>query len=212
MKTGHKYAATGLPEAQFEPGSHGRVLRNLRGIVSKREMDRVETEEQARALDELIDTFDATHRFTERDLREIHRVWLGTVYAWAGRYRTVNVSKDDFTFAAANHIPKLMADFETEVLAHFTPCRVGTTEEIVRALAIVHTELVLIHPFREGNGRVARLLSTLMALQTGLPALNFEDIRGAKREEYFAAVRSGLDRNYGPMETIFSVVVGRTCR
>ncbi|TAK86063.1 MAG: hypothetical protein EPO20_09750 [Betaproteobacteria bacterium] len=32
------------------------------------------------------------------------------------------------------------------------------------ALAETHVELVLIHPFREGNGRIARALSTLMAL------------------------------------------------
>jgi len=49
-------------------------------------------------------------------------------------------------------------------------------EEVIKALAVVHTELVLIHPFRaEGNGRVARMLATLMALQAGLPPLDFSD-------------------------------------
>ena len=39
--------------------------------------------------------------------------------------------------------------------------------------AAVHAEPILIHPFREGNGRCARLLATLMGLQAGLPALDF---------------------------------------
>ncbi len=47
----------------------------------------------------------------------------------------------------------------------------------------VHEELVLIHPFREGNGRVARLLSTLMAFQAGLPMGKlFEKIIETTRE------------------------------
>ena len=74
-------------------------------------------------------------------------------------------------------------------------------------MAVTHCELVLIHPFREGNGRVSRLLSTLMALQAGLPLLNFSSITGKQRAAYFAAVRAGIGRNYAPMAEIFRQVV-----
>ncbi len=43
---------------------------------------------------------------------------------------------------------------------------------------------------REGNGCVARLLATLMALQAGLPPLDFGELKGKKRKEYFAAIRA----------------------
>jgi cell filamentation protein len=79
-------------------------------------------------------------------------------------------------------------------------------------LAEVHVELVLIHPFREGNGRIARLLSVLMALQDGLPPLDFSDLPGAGREEYFAAIRAGLDLDYHPMTEIFTGVIARTLK
>jgi cell filamentation protein len=79
-------------------------------------------------------------------------------------------------------------------------------------LAIVHTELILIHPFRDGNGRCSRLLAMLMGLQAGLPALDFGGIRGAKKREYIAAVRAGLGRNYGPMTEIFREVIARTLK
>jgi cell filamentation protein len=69
---------------------------------------------------------------------------------------------------------------------------------------------VLIHPFREGNGRVARILAVLMGLQAGLPALYFDKLSGRKRQEYFAAVRAGLDRNYEPMTKLFIAVIERT--
>ena len=93
MKQKEKYDTSGLVEAQFEPGSLGRVFRNLRGVTNKREMDRVEAEEQFRTLKELIANYEKNHRFTAADIRAIHRTWLGTVYEWAGNYRHVNISK-----------------------------------------------------------------------------------------------------------------------
>jgi cell filamentation protein len=212
MKKGGHYDASGLIEAQFEPGSRGRVLKNLLGIKSKREMDQVEAQEQFRALEEMIRIYDQNHRFTAADVLRIHKIWLGPIYAWAGQYRQVNLSKGDFPFATANQIPRLMMEFEKGPLREYTPCQFTVVDEIIRAVAVVHTELLLIHPFREGNGRVARLLAILMALQAGLPPLDFGSIKGRKRHEYFAAVRAGLDRDYKFMEKVFNAVIRRTRR
>ena len=162
--------------------------------------------------EELVRIYDEAHRFTADDVRRIHKVWLEPIYLWAGNYRQVNVSKGDFPFAAAREIPRLMTELERGPLRKFTPCRFASPDEVARALAIVHAELMLIHPFREGNGRAGRLLSILMALQAGLPPLNFHGIKGPRRREYFAAVRAGLERNYEPMEKIFSGVIRRTLR
>lgn len=73
------------------------------------------------------------------------------------------MSKGNFMFAAPAHIPQLMDDFQRELLEKFTPCIFDSRQDVIAALAIVHAELILIHPFREGNGRLARLLATLMA-------------------------------------------------
>ncbi len=210
-KTG-RYDASHLPEAQFEPGSRGKVLKNLLGIKRKNQMDEVEAREQLRALRELIAIYDEAHVFTATDVCKIHRTWLGPIYSWAGEYRQVNISKNDFPFAAAREILKLMAELESGPLRQFTPCRSGSDERVVKALATVHTELMLIHPFREGNGRAGRLLAILMGLQAKLPPLDFSGIKGEKRRQYFAAVRAGLGRDYEPMERIFSDVVRRTRR
>ena len=87
-------------------------------------------------------------------------------------------------------IPTLMDVFERDQLQKFTPCVYENIDDVVQALADVHVELMLIHPFREGNGRIGRLLATLMALQAGLPVLDFGDLDGSCREEYFSAVRA----------------------
>jgi cell filamentation protein len=105
-----------------------------------------------------------------------------------------------------------MQDFERGPLREYTPCSFDTSAAQATALAIVHTELILIHPFRDGNGRCARLLAMLMGLQAGFPALDFGGIRGAKKREYFAAVQAGLSRDYDPMTKVFSEVIARTLK
>lgn len=202
-----RYDTDHLTEAQFEPGSRGRVLKNLLGIRSKREMDEMEAATLAEVTDWAIRHATVEQRFTASDLCDWHRQWLGAVYEWAGEYRQVNISKGGFPFAMSEQVPRLMREFEKNVLARYTPCAFDDPDKVLEALAITHCELVLIHPFREGNGRASRLLSTLMALQAGLPLLNFGVIKGKQREAYFAAVQTGMDRDYGSMREIFRRVV-----
>ncbi len=51
-----------------------------------------------------------------------------------------------------------------------------------------------------------------MALQAGLPVLDFGGIKGRKRNEYFAAVRAGIGRNYLPMTKLFQAVISRSIK
>ena len=123
MRLKDRYDTADLDESQFEPGSRRRVLKNLLGITSKREMDQLEGREQVRSLEDVAAFYDKDQRFTAADVCRIHQVWLGRIYSWAGHYRQVNVKKDEFPFAAAAQIPKLMADFEAGPLRRHTPCR-----------------------------------------------------------------------------------------
>ena len=206
MKDEGRYNVSGLKEAQYEPGSGDKVLRNLQGVTDPEDMDIIEANALAEATDSILREFDQEHQFTANDICHLHKIWLGKIYQWAGQYRQVNISKGDFTFAMAAQVLKLMEQFEQEQLRKYTPCLFEKNEEVVKAIAEVHTELVLIHPFREGNGRVSRLLATLMALQAGLPLLDFSTMNEQK-EKYFAAVQAGLDRNYKPMELLFSEII-----
>jgi cell filamentation protein len=212
MKKSGRYDTSTLPEDQYEPGSRGRVLKNLLGITSKREMSRMETRKLFNTTDVLIKTMHRDQRFTSEAICHMHHMWMESIYAWAGSYRQVNMSKGGFPFASPAFIPKLMAEFEHNILFKYTPCLFDFREDILQALAIVHIEFLLIHPFREGNGRLARLLSILMALQAGLPLLDFSGIKGEGKEKYFAAVRAGLDQNYQFMKQIFDDVISRTLR
>jgi fido (protein-threonine AMPylation protein) len=63
----------------------------------------------------------------------MHERWLVGIYDWAGRYRSVNMQKDGFPFAAATRIEPLMALLEADALKRCTPCRFQNTDEIAHA-------------------------------------------------------------------------------
>jgi cell filamentation protein len=112
MKKGQRYDTSGIDEAEFEPGSGHRVLKNLLGIKRKREMDQIEARELLRAHEEIVALYDRDRRFRAQDIRKMHQIWLDPIYSWAGQYRKVNLTRDNFTFAAANQISALMGDLE----------------------------------------------------------------------------------------------------
>ena len=207
MKDKGRYDVSGLVEARFEPGSNNTVLKNKPGITDSDEIEKVETEALIKATDILFHEYDTEHRFTADDICHMHKVWLGDIYEWAGQYRHVNISKGDFAFAMATQIPRLMARFEAEQLAKYTPCSYSDRNDVIKALAEVHVEMVLMHPFREGNGRCSRILASIMALQAGLPVLDFSLISGSKKPDYFMAVQLGLDRNYETMGNLFAEII-----
>jgi len=212
MRRLNRYDTYGMIEDQYEPGTRKRVVKNIPGIRRKKELEALETSELLRTTNHLIQTYDKSHRFTAEDICGMHKLWLGSIYEWSGRYRQVMISKGGFPFASPNQIPRLMNEFEQEILKPFTPCVFKNRGKIIQALAVVHTELVIIHPFREGNGRLARLLAILMGLQADQPFLDFSGIRGKRRDTYFAAIRSGMARNYEPMEEIFTYVFSRSLK
>jgi cell filamentation protein len=197
-----KYAAAGVND--WQPGSRRRVLRNRLGITRVRKLQDAELEAYIRAEDHLIRQFSAAHSFSAEDICNIHRVFLGPVYEWAGHYRDVNLSKGGFPFASALAIPHAMQELQDKHLTALTPCTPGPIPSVAQKIAVVHTEFLLIHPFREGNGRTARLLAVLMAYQAGLPGLSFDFIgsRGGEFQRYVAAIQAGMANNYSPMQAI----------
>jgi cell filamentation protein len=206
----NRYSTSHLPEDQYETGSNDMVLSNKLGIIDPVEMGEIETNALWEAQQKLIEEVTSDQSFTAEDICNMHQLWLKNIYPWAGQLRTVNISKGGFDFAQAQFLPTLMDELERKQLRLYTPCRFESCDEIARALAEVHVELMLIHPFREGNGRLGRIVATLMALQAGLPVLDFSELDGARREEYFAAVRAGMDRDYRPMKRLFADIIERS--
>ncbi len=205
IKNSSRYAIS--TEESFELDSNNSVLKNYLGIKSTDEMEALEEQELERTELELLKIFDEKHQFTAEDICNIHELWLGDVYSFAGKYRTVNMAKGDFLFAPSARITDLMEILEKDFLAKYTPCNYTDAEELAEALGVVHVELILIHPFREGNGRTARLLADLMAIQAKKSPLNYSAIDQIENkrgfEKYIMAIHAGLSGNYEPIKNIF---------
>lgn len=185
-------------EGDFEPGSEGRVLRNLVGIQSVEDMDELELALLAQLYEVVLLEELPDGQLSVDVLKNWHRLWLGNVYPWAGQERSVNMSKGGFPFAAAAQVPRLLIEFERKYLTRWTPCGSLSEYELVQAIAEVHVEFILIHPFREGNGRLSRLLADVMAVQAGHAPLDYSGWE-ADKARYIGAIHAGFSGDYGPM-------------
>jgi len=180
-------------EGSEEPGADEGVLENLPGITSKSDIDDAEIE----LLDALYqNTFDNFPEQLTFDLiKAWHQRWFGNLYPWAGEFRSVNMSKGDFHFAAANQLPMLASGFEADYLKQFVSLSEYDDEAVIQYLAESHVEFILIHPFREGNGRISRLLLDVMAVQAGFQPLDYT-LWDENKEFYFKSIQAGVSGDY----------------
>ena len=200
MNKGGKYKASGI-ESEFEPGSCGKVLKNLLGIKIQPELDRVEFIALKQAEDKFQKLVHKDKHLTAENICNMHKMWLGKIYEWAGKYRLIDLEKKDIRFAHAQHISTLMDDFEKNFLRRHTPCTFNSKERIIEALAEVHVELIVIHPFREGNGRTIRLFLDLLSVHAKYNPIDWSK---ASHKEYINACIQGIASNHKGMSHIIS--------
>jgi cell filamentation protein len=192
-----KYDAAGS-QSEYQSGSDNQVLKNKLGITVSDDMDDVELVLLKQLYDDVLIEHFPTGGITVAQIKNWHRRWFGNIYDWAGQERSVNMGKDGFQFAAAAQVPRLLQEFERKYLALYTPCTDLDDAALIEAIATVHVEFILIHPFREGNGRLARLLADVMAVQAGYDPLDYSSW-DENKQQYIAAIHAGLGGNYVPM-------------
>lgn len=128
----------------------------------------------------------------------IHRYFLDTLYSWAGKVRTVQISKDGILFAPVEHIEAALENFE-RILGENIPSIDDTKRIVVKKIAFIHNEFNAIHPFREGNGRTVRLFLDLLVVRCGYMMIDYSLVT---RERYFFACAAGVRGDHLPMERI----------
>lgn len=111
----------------------------------------------------------------------IHQHLFGDVYPWAGQQRIVDLRKGDARFLPVPRLATRMAALEDAIAA---VCHT----DFIAATAAVVADLVAVHPFREGNGRTATTLLTVLARRAGLPF----DLRCVDRPAWMGASRAAM--------------------
>jgi len=183
----------------------GDILPNKLNLTTLEEVTEAEFEGFLRAQIILVNELTQKTVFDAAYIRRIHQLAFKDLYFFAGKYRTVNISKGGFLFPVARFLDRAMAILEAEML-QILPSVYEEEDDLIQDIARIHAELLYIHPFREGNGRVARLLADMMALKQGYDWLNFSKIDEEVFPQYVRAVQAAVDRDYQPMEEIIRLV------
>jgi Fic family protein len=124
---------------------------------------------------------------TEQDLLDLHRIVLTRVEdEHAGRYRSAAVRIAGAKLVPPNplKVPELMG----ELFASLT----NIPEPLIRA-ATLHHGIARIHPFGDGNGRVARLAMNFILLAAGYPPVS---VAPEDRAAYYAALEAADQGNF----------------
>lgn len=175
------------------------VLKNKLGIINQKTLDDVET---LLLKDTYIHFFTLLQagklKFSTKIIFEIHKYFLNIIYSWAGKIRTVEISKNGILFCASLQIKKTFEDFN-KILKKNIPISTDNKKIISKKLAVIHCEFNAIHPFREANGRTIRLFLDLLAVNIGYGLIDYSKILKAN---YIKACIAGMRKDYSKIQKI----------
>ena len=130
-----------------------------------------------------------TGNFDKNHFVSIHKYIFEDIYPFAGKFRTENIAKGYFRFAEWEYIEeeldKLLLKLKNENYLNEK-----SEEELAKALDYYMSELNVLHPFREGNGRTIREFIRQLALKNGY-TLNLKKVEPQKMLN--ASIKSIID-------------------
>ena len=121
------------------------------GAVTKRLQELYENPMKIKGIDSLF---------------EIHRHLFQDIYVWAGKKRTVEISKDGKQFFPTSHFDAFR--YIDQIIAEFTKIPIDNKKLFAEKLSEILDNVNYLHPFREGNGRTQREFLRGLALEKGL--------------------------------------------
>jgi cell filamentation protein len=140
------------------------VLRNLGGLSSYDDLMFFENAAFLKRSNELKEHPIAITGIAS--LLDMHRYLFQDVYEWAGKKRTVEISKQGKQFFKTYLFDRGFK-FIDSLIADYRKIPLSDKEGIAYFLAIILDSINYLHPFREGNGRAQREFIRMLALEKG---------------------------------------------
>ncbi len=199
-KIGLTYTSNALEGNTLDLAETKVVIEDGLTINGKPLKDHLETIGHAEAYNRLFELA-KQNCIVEDDVRCLHKLFYSRIDAEnAGQYRKkpVIVTGADVDFPLPSELPKKMRDFIAGLPA------IRENSHSVEYAARVHALFVNIHPFIDGNGRVARLLMNLALLQSGY---NITVIPPVVRADYIRALQASNHKDFEPFINFISEMV-----
>ena len=144
----------------------------------------------AKAIDFIYDIYDKAN-FIDEDLFQLHRVMMinpdfdihNPVGAWKKEDNGAYWGREYMLYPSPNKTPALMAQWLDEFAQ--IPQELDV-EAMIHAYSRLHVFFTCIHPFFDGNGRMARLLANIPVIRAGYPPITIDS---TKRFEYLEIMR-----------------------
>lgn len=129
------------------------------------------------------------HTFNKEHFINIHKFLFEDLYPFAGKFRTENIYKGNFTFASWEYIDEQLTKLLEELKSENYLANLDKKNLAIR-LSYYLAELNVLHPFREGNGRTIREFIRELAYKNGY----LLDLQNTTPEKIFnACIKSVYD-------------------
>jgi cell filamentation protein len=172
------------------------VLINKLGIDNQAQLDAVEADLTAIRLVEVAEK-PYTGNFDLQHLCHLHQCVFQDLYDWAGKIRTVDISKGNSRFANIQFIESHL-NKELATVANVASLKSLSPESFIDVLTHLMSEMNAVHPFREGNGRINRLFCAQLAESVGY----FIDYSLMDLVEYLEAMITSFHGDEAPLKRI----------
>ena len=140
------------------------ILKNLPNLTEESDLLFFESSAVSKRLEELhTNPIKITN---SSSLLEIHHHLFQDVYEWAGKVRTVNISKDGKPFFEGERF-QMGFRYIDSLIIEFDKIKPDNQQAICEKLAEILDNINFRHPFREGNGRAQREFIRTLAFQKG---------------------------------------------
>lgn len=185
-------------ETYCYPGTD--VLRNKAKITDANELDAYEGELSTLRSIEILEN-PLAGQFDLALLQRIHFALFQDIYDWAGKIRTVDISRGNSRFANVRFIESAANEI-FDKLARENWLKGLDAGHLSKRLAHYLSEINALHPFREGNGRVQRIFISHLSQAAGYQ-LDYSDL---EQEQIYQAMELAFN---GDESTLAKLILER---
>lgn len=154
---------------------------------------------------------------TSSFLQKVHQIGFGWIFpAMGGKFRKIEVAVSKLTPPHFYEVHVLMKNFTEDLnvqLKHLPAFNhPDFLDKLIGLLAWAHHRFLWIHPFADYNGRIGRLLISMILLNLNLPPIELKVETKKGRTSYIHALQKADNRDYIPLEKIIRSAMEETVR